>query len=113
MSVVTWIAVPIAIGWLATLIMHPDLHKISWCNFVIAVVGAGVAGALLDRCFGIPLTGPYGMSLFGTLGCCSGATALLAATNVARYGRLRSEPPRPKACWRQSLQGWQQDGTDL
>jgi uncharacterized membrane protein YeaQ/YmgE (transglycosylase-associated protein family) len=113
MSAVTWIAVPVIIGWLATLIMHPDLHKVSWCDFAIAVAGAGVGAAVLDRCFGIPLTGLYGMSSSGTLGCSCGATALLAAVNVARYGRLRSAPPPPRTCWRLSLQGWQQGSTDL
>ena len=113
MSVITWVAVPIIIGWLATLIMHPDLHKVSWGDFAIAVAGAGGAAAVLDHFFGVPLTGPYGMSPLGTLGCSCGATALLTAANVARYRRLRSEPPRPRACWRQSLHGWEQDGTDL
>ncbi|MGO9803012.1 MAG: hypothetical protein ACLPTM_14195 [Steroidobacteraceae bacterium] len=112
MSVLTWVAVPIIVGWLATLIMHPDLHKVSWCDFAIAVAGAGLATALLDRCFGVPVTGPYGISSLGALGCGCGATALLAAANVARYGRLRSARPRPRTCWRQSLHGWQQGSTD-
>jgi uncharacterized membrane protein YeaQ/YmgE (transglycosylase-associated protein family) len=112
MSVITWIAVPIVVGWLATLIMHPDLRKVSWCDFAIAAAGAGIAAALLDGCFGVPPTGPNGMSVLGTLACGCGATALLAAANVVRYGRLRVEPPRPRACWRQSLHGWQQESTD-
>jgi uncharacterized membrane protein YeaQ/YmgE (transglycosylase-associated protein family) len=112
MSVVTWILVPTIVGWLATLIMHRDLHKVSWCDFAIAVAGGGLAAALLDRGFGVPLTGPCGMSLLGTLGSSCGATGLLAAVNVTRYGRLRSEPPRPRTCWRQSLHGWQQGSTD-
>jgi uncharacterized membrane protein YeaQ/YmgE (transglycosylase-associated protein family) len=110
MSAVTWFAVPIIVGWLATLIMHPDLHKVSWRDFAIAIAGAGVTAAVLYRWFGVSLTGPYGMSLLGTFGCGCGATALLAVANVARYGRLRSEPPRPRTCWRQSLHGWQQGG---
>jgi uncharacterized membrane protein YeaQ/YmgE (transglycosylase-associated protein family) len=112
MSVITWITVPIVVGWLATLTLQSDLHKLSWCDFAIAVAGAGLTAALLDLRFGIPLTGPYGMSLLGTLGCGCGATALLAAVNLARYGRPRTEPPRPRTCWRQSLHGWQPEGTD-
>jgi uncharacterized membrane protein YeaQ/YmgE (transglycosylase-associated protein family) len=113
MSVVTWIAVPTILGWLATLIMHPDLRKISRCDFAISVVGAGLAAALLDLCFGVSLTGPYGLSLLGTVGCGCGAAALLVVVNLARYGRARPEPPRPRTCWRQSLHGWQQGSTDL
>jgi uncharacterized membrane protein YeaQ/YmgE (transglycosylase-associated protein family) len=112
MSVATWIAVPTVVGWLATLIMHPDLRTVSWRDFAIAVAGAGIAAVLLDRGFGVPLTGPNGMSVLGTLACGCGATALLAAVNVVRYGRLRAEPPRPGTCWRQSLRGWQQESTD-
>jgi len=111
MSLITWIAVPIVVGWLATLTLHSDLHKVSWCDFAIAVAGAGLTAALLDLGFGIPLTGPYGISLWGTLGCGCGATALLAAVNLARYGRPRPEPPRPRTCSRQSLDGWQQEST--
>lgn len=107
MSAVIWVVVPVIVGWLATLIMHPDLRKASWGDFAIAAAGAGVAALLLDRCFGIPITGPFGMSLSGTLGCGCGATALLAAANVARYRRLRSEPPHPRIRWWQSLRGWQ------
>jgi len=109
MSVVTWIALPIIIGWLATLIMQPDLYKVSWWDFAIGVAGAGIAATVLDRFFGVPLTGPYGMSSWSLLGCSFGATALLAAANVARYHRLRSEPPPPRICCRQSLHGWQSD----
>jgi uncharacterized membrane protein YeaQ/YmgE (transglycosylase-associated protein family) len=112
MSIVTWIAVPIAVAWLATLLMHPDLRRVSWFDFAIAAAGAGVAAVLLDRCFGVPLTGPNGMSALGTLGCSCGATALLAAANVVRYRRLRSEPARPRTCWRQSLHGWQPGSSD-
>ena len=113
MSVVTWIAVPMIVGWLATLTLHPDLHKVSWCDFAIAVMGAGLAAALLDLCFGVSLTGPHGMSLLGTVGSGCGAAALLAAVNLARYGRARPEPPLPRTCWRLSLHGWQQGSTDL
>jgi uncharacterized membrane protein YeaQ/YmgE (transglycosylase-associated protein family) len=112
MNVVTWIAVPMVLGWLATLIMHPDLRKISRCDFAISVMGAGLAAALLDVCFGVSLTGPYGLSLSGTVGSGCGATAVLAGVNLARHRRLRSEPPRPRTCWRQSLHGWQQGSID-
>jgi uncharacterized membrane protein YeaQ/YmgE (transglycosylase-associated protein family) len=112
MSVVTWIAVPMIVGWLATLTMHSDLHKVSWSDFAISVVGAGLAAALLELCFGVSLSGPNGMSLLGTLGCGCGALALLAAVNLARYGRPRPEPSRPRTCWRQSLHGWQQESTE-
>jgi uncharacterized membrane protein YeaQ/YmgE (transglycosylase-associated protein family) len=112
MSVVTWIAVPMVLGWLATLIMHPDLRRISRCDFAMSVLGAGLAATLLDLCFGIPLTGPHGLSLLGTVGSGCGATAVLAAVNLARHRRLRSAPPRPRTCWRQSLHGWQAS-TDL
>src|SRR5579859_2750160 len=113
MSVVTWIAVPIIIGWLATLIMHPDVYKVSWWDFAIGVAGAGIAAAVLDRFFALPLTGPYGISSWSLLGCSCGATALLAAANVPRYRRLRSEPPRPRTCFRQTLLGWQPETPEL
>jgi uncharacterized membrane protein YeaQ/YmgE (transglycosylase-associated protein family) len=112
MSVVTWIAVPIVVAWLATLVMHPDPRRVSWFEFAIAAAGAGIAAALLDRCFGVPLAGPNGLSALSTVGCTCGATALLAAANVARYRRLRSEPALPRTCWRQSLHGWQPESTD-
>jgi|SRR5579872_1731217 len=112
MSVVIWIAVPVVVAWLATLVMHPDLHRVSWLDFAIAAAGAGIAAALLDLCFGIPLTGPNGMSAWSTLGCGCGATALIAVSNVVRYGRLRSEPPNPRTCWRQSLHGWRPGSTE-
>jgi uncharacterized membrane protein YeaQ/YmgE (transglycosylase-associated protein family) len=106
MSAVSWIAVPLVVAWLATLIMLPDLHRVSWLDFAIAAAGAGMAAALLQY-FGVPLTGPNGMSAWSTLGCSCGATAPVTASNVVRYGRLRSEPPKPRSCWRQSLHGWE------
>jgi uncharacterized membrane protein YeaQ/YmgE (transglycosylase-associated protein family) len=112
MGVVTWIAVPIVVAWLATLAMHRDLSRVSWFDFAIAAAGAGVAAALLDRLFGVPLTGPNGLSALSTLGCSCGAAVLLGAANVVRYRRLRTEPPRPRTCWRQSLHGWQPDSSE-
>lgn len=113
MSVISGIVVPLIVGWLSTLIMHRDLDRVSWFEFAIAVAGAGAAAALFDRCLAISLTGPWGLSFAGTLGAACGALAMLAAANLARCGKLRSDPPPPRICWRQSLHGWQQGSTDL
>lgn len=112
MSLVTWVSVSLSVGWLSTLLMHRDLHRVSWCDFAVAVTGAGAAGTLLELCLGMPLTGPQGLSFPAALGCGCGATALLGAVNLARHGKLRPDPPRPRVCWRESLHGWQRSGDE-
>lgn len=89
MDTVTLLTVAVLVGWLATLILQGKNKDVSLFDFSIAVSGAALAGGLLAPTLGIAPTGEYGLSLSCTLISWGGATALLAAVNLLRYGRLR------------------------
>jgi len=85
MDVVTLLMVAVLVGWLATLILQGKNDDVYVCDFSIAVTGAALAGGLIAPSLGISPTGQYGLTL---------ATALLAAANLLRYGRLRGDRRR-------------------
>jgi uncharacterized membrane protein YeaQ/YmgE (transglycosylase-associated protein family) len=91
MDVVTLLTVAVLVGWLATLSLQARIDNVSLVDFIIAVTGAGLAGGFLAPYLGISPTGEYGLSLSGTLISWAGATALLAVSNLVRYGRLQCD----------------------
>jgi uncharacterized membrane protein YeaQ/YmgE (transglycosylase-associated protein family) len=97
MDVVTLLTVAVLVGWLATLLLHVEIEQISVFNFSIAVAGAAVAGGLVAPSLGISPTGDYGLSLPGTVIAWVGATTLLAAVNLLRYGGLRCRRRTPRS----------------
>ena len=91
MDVVTLLTVAVLVGWLATLSLQARIDNVSVADFTIAVTGAALAGGVLAPYLGIAPTGEYGLSLSGTVISWAGATALLAVTNLLRYGRLQCD----------------------
>ncbi|TLY69391.1 MAG: hypothetical protein E6K46_08975 [Gammaproteobacteria bacterium] len=94
MDAITLLTVAVLVGWLATLILLGKNEDVYVCDFSIAVAGAALAGGLIAPSLGISPTGEYGLSLSCTLISWAGATALLAAANLLRYGRLRGDRRR-------------------
>lgn len=89
MNVPTLLTMAVLVGWLATLITHAETDDVSLPDFVIAVSAAALAGGLLARWLGIPVTGEFGLTLSGTLFSWGCATIVLAAVNLLRFGTLR------------------------
>ena len=94
MDVVTLLTVAVLVGWLATLILQGRNDDVYVCDFSIAVMGAALAGGVIAPSLGISPTGQYGLTLAGTFASWAGATALLAAANLLRYGRFRGDRRR-------------------
>ena len=90
MNVILMSIIAVLVGWVATLIMHTD-EDVSLLDFCIGVFGAGVVGGLLAPALGFSATGEFGLTLSGTLFSWAGATVVLAAVNLVRFGTLRRD----------------------
>jgi len=88
MDMVTLPILAVLVGWLATLVLHTDVDKLSALDVGVGVTGAALVGGLLAPFLGISTTGEYGFTLLGTLVSWLGALSLLALVNLARRGSI-------------------------
>jgi uncharacterized membrane protein YeaQ/YmgE (transglycosylase-associated protein family) len=80
----------VIVGWLGTLVLQPDVDRLSIVDFVIAIGGAALAARLLAPVLRIPIAAAdYGLTLPGTALAFLGAIILLAAANLLRHGHVR------------------------
>jgi len=87
-SLVLW-TVALVAGWLATLLLHRRIDRVSLADFAIAIAGAALAGGVLAPSLGVAITGEFGLTLPGTLSSWGGAMTLLGIANLARFGTLQ------------------------
>ena len=82
-NLMIWLVAGGVIGWLAGIVMHDRAGLLT--NVVIGIVGALLAGFLLNR----PTINQSIFNLNALVVSLIGAIVLLAAANLLRRGRLR------------------------
>ena len=82
-NLIVWLVAGAVIGWLAGIIMHDRAGVM--INIVVGVVGALIAGLLLNQ----PTINQSVFSLNALVISLIGAIVLLAVVNLVRRGRLR------------------------
>jgi uncharacterized membrane protein YeaQ/YmgE (transglycosylase-associated protein family) len=82
-NLIIWLVAGGVIGWLAGIVMHDRAGLLT--NVVIGIVGALLAGFLLNR----PTINQSIFNLNALVVSLIGAIVLLAAANLLRRGRLR------------------------
>ncbi len=65
--------------------MHTDVDHVSFVDFTLVVIGAGLVGGLLAPVFGILRTGECGFTLLGAFVSWLGAIALPVRRAAAGY----------------------------
>jgi len=83
MNLIVWLVAGAVIGWLAGVVMHDRSGLL--VNIVVGVVGALIAGFLLNR----PTINQSVFNLNALVISLIGAIVLLAVVNLVRRGRLR------------------------
>ena len=82
-NLIIWLVAGAVIGWLAGIMMHDRAGLLT--NVVVGIVGALIAGFLLNR----PTINQSVFNLNALVVSLVGAIVLLAAVNLVRRGRLR------------------------
>ena len=86
------------VGWIATLSLVRDVHRLEMRDFLIAASGAFCSAFLALPRMGIQVWGEYGLRLPATLGMAVAAIVVLMLANLVRgrglrAGKLRLENP--------------------
>ena len=84
-NLVVWLVAGAVIGWIASMVMHTDAQQGTILNIVVGVVGALIAGLLLNQ----PTINQNVFNLNALVISLIGAIGLLAVVNLVRRGRLR------------------------
>jgi len=84
-NLVVWLVAGAVIGWIASMVMHTDAQQGTILNIVVGVVGALIAGLLLNQ----PTINQNVFNLNALVISLIGAIVLLAVVNLVRRGRLR------------------------
>ena len=84
-NLIIWLVAGAAIGWIASMVMHTDAQQGTILNIVVGVVGALIAGLLLNQ----PTINQNVFNLNALVISLIGAIVLLAVVNLVRRGRLR------------------------
>ena len=84
-NLIVWLVAGAAIGWIASLVMHTDAQQGTLLNIVVGVLGALIAGLLLNQ----PTINQSVFNLNALVVSLIGAIVLLAVVNLVRRGRLR------------------------
>ena len=86
MGIIVWLIVGGIIGWLASLIMRTDAQQGVLLNIVVGIVGAFLAGLILN---GGSINNGDPLSITNILYSLLGAVVLLAIVNLIRRGTVR------------------------
>ncbi len=89
LNFIIWIIVGGLIGWVASLVMRTDAQQGTLLNIVVGIVGAFLAGLVLNPLFGGGTINQGDFSLSGLLISLLGAIVLLAIVNLFRRGTVR------------------------
>ena len=84
-NLIVWLVAGALIGWIASMVMHTDAQQGTILNIVVGVVGALIAGLLLNQ----PTINQNVFNLNALVISLIGAIVLLAVVNLVRRGRLR------------------------
>ena len=84
-NLIVWLVAGAVIGWIASLVMHTDAQQGTLLNIVVGVLGALIAGLLLNQ----PTINQNVFNLNALVISLIGAIVLLAVVNLVRRGRLR------------------------
>jgi len=84
-NLIVWLVAGAVIGWIASMVMHTDAQQGTILNIVVGVVGALIAGLLLNQ----PTINQSVFNLNALVVSLIGAIVLLAVVNLVRRGRLR------------------------
>ena len=84
-NLIVWLVAGAVIGWIASMVMHTDAQQGTLLNIVVGVVGALIAGLLLNQ----PTINQSVFDLNALVISLIGAIILLAVVNLVRRGRLR------------------------
>ena len=84
-NLIVWLVAGALIGWIAGMVMHTDAQQGTILNIVVGVVGALIAGLLLNQ----PTINQNVFNLNALVISLIGAIVLLAVVNLVRRGRLR------------------------
>ncbi len=84
MNVIVWLVVGGLIGWVASRIMHTDAQQGIILNVVVGVIGAALAGWLLNPLVGVSTINDNNLSIPSLLVSLVGAVALLAIAHLVR-----------------------------
>ena len=84
-NLIVWLVAGALIGWIASMVMHTDAQQGTILNIVVGVVGALIAGLLLNQ----PTINQSVFNLNALVVSLIGAIVLLAVVNLVRRGRLR------------------------
>jgi len=84
-NLIVWLVAGAVIGWIASMVMHTDAQQGTILNIVVGVVGALIAGLLLNQ----PTINQNVFNLNALVISLIGAIVLLAVVNLVRRGRVR------------------------
>jgi uncharacterized membrane protein YeaQ/YmgE (transglycosylase-associated protein family) len=86
---IVWIIVGGLLGWIASMIMRTDAQQGPLLNIIVGIVGAFLAGLILNPLIGGGNINSGDFSLSGLLVSLLGAVVLLAIVNLLRRGTVR------------------------
>jgi uncharacterized membrane protein YeaQ/YmgE (transglycosylase-associated protein family) len=86
---IVWIIVGGLLGWIASMIMRTDAQQGPLLNIIVGIVGAFLAGLILNPLIGGGNINSGDFSLSGLLVSLLGAIVLLAIVNLLRRGTVR------------------------
>jgi uncharacterized membrane protein YeaQ/YmgE (transglycosylase-associated protein family) len=86
---IVWIIVGGLLGWIASMIMRTDSQQGPLLNIIVGIVGAFLAGLVLNPLIGGGNINQGDFSLSGLLVSLLGAIVLLAIVNLLRRGTVR------------------------
>ena len=89
MGLIIWLIIGGIIGWLASLVMNRDASMGIMWNIIVGIVGAFLAGLILNPLIGGGNINSGDFSLSGLLISLLGAVVLLAIVNLLRRGTVR------------------------
>ena len=86
---IVWIIVGGLLGWIASMIMRTDAQQGPLLNIIVGIVGAFLAGLVLNPLIGGGNINQGDFSLSGLLVSLLGAIVLRAIVNLLRRGTVR------------------------
>lgn len=86
---IIWIVVGAFIGWVASVIMHTDAQQGTLLDIIVGVVGAFVAGLVVNPLIGGGNINQGNFHLVSIVASLVGAIILLAVVNLFRRGVAR------------------------
>lgn len=90
MSTFALLLVALVVGWLATLSLVRDIHRMEFADFLIAASGAFCAAFVAMPRMGMAVWGDYGLRLPALLGMALAAVSVLVLANLLRGRGFRA-----------------------